>query len=63
LNVPGSASSQLQTKYRGLSLLGRNDHFFPVGKPAPPRPRRPDFSEISSNSAGVICVTARFHCS
>src|SRR5258708_13210522 len=41
LQVPGSLSSPLTRMYFGLSeVLGTNDHFMPVGKPAPPRPRR-----------------------
>jgi hypothetical protein len=50
LNVPGSDSSAFTTRYR--SPLPMNDTFMPVGKPAPPRPRRPEsFSSwtISSN--------------
>ena len=42
LNVPGSDSSALQTRYLSISPLGRNEAFRPVGKPAPPRPRMPD---------------------
>ena len=41
LQVPGSLSSPLTRTYFGLAdCLGTNDHFMPVGKPAPPRPRR-----------------------
>ena len=41
LQVPGSDSSALTTRYFGFGLsCGTKDHFMPVGKPAPPRPRR-----------------------
>src|SRR5664279_1714535 len=41
LHVPGSLSSPFTSTYFGLSdCFGTNDHFIPVGKPAPPRPRR-----------------------
>ena len=45
LHEPGSDSSALMTRKFGRSgfgSLGMNDHLVPVGKPAPPRPRRPD---------------------
>jgi hypothetical protein len=43
LNVPGSPSAALQTTY----LVGQGwdriaCHFVAVGKPAPPRPRKPE---------------------
>src|ERR1035437_8875290 len=42
INAPGSPSSALQMTYLGLTdTLPINSHFTPVGKPAPPRPRRP----------------------
>ena len=31
-----------------------NDHFMPVGKPAPPRPRSPDSFTTFTMSAGVM---------
>ncbi len=34
------------------------DHFMPVGKPAPPRPRRPEPLTTSVTSLGFIFVTA-----
>ena len=37
---------------RAWRSLGMNDHFIPVGKPAPPRPRRLDFLTSSMMAAG-----------
>jgi hypothetical protein len=54
LKVPGSDSSALQTTYLSMSPLGMKDAFLPIAKPAPPRPRMPDFwssARISSGSS------------
>jgi hypothetical protein len=55
LQVPGSPSSELHTTYFGPGKArGMNDHFRPVGKPAPPRPRRADFFRSAMMSSGLI---------
>ncbi len=55
LQVPGSDSSALTTRYLGLGLsCGMNDHFMPVGKPAPPRPRRPESLTAVMTSSGLM---------
>src|SRR5512133_296535 len=62
LQVPGSLSSPLHNTYLGLGdCLGTNDHFIPVLKPAPPRPRRPEFLislMIASDSIASAFCTA-----
>jgi hypothetical protein len=53
--VPGSDSSALTTRYFGLGLsCGMNDHFMPVGKPAPPRPRRPESLTAVTIASGAM---------
>ena len=51
LNVPGSDSSALQTRYLSIAPFGRNDAFLPIAKPAPPRPRMPEASSSASTSS------------
>src|SRR5262245_53714607 len=59
LNVPGSPSSAFTTRYLGFGLVfGIKDHFFAVGNPAPPRPRRFARETSSMTSAGDIERTA-----
>ena len=61
LQVPGSDSSALTTRYFGFGLsCGMKPHFMPVGKPAPPRPRRLEAFTASMTSSGGI---ARAFCS
>ena len=59
LKVPGSDSSALHTRYLSTFVFGMNEIFLPLGKPAPPRPRRPEASNSSSTVWGVISVSAR----
>src|SRR5690242_12846859 len=59
LQVPGSLSSALQMTYFALGeSFGTKNHFIPVGKPAPPRPRRFDFFTSSMIESGVISFSA-----
>ena len=47
MNAPGSPSSPLQMTYLvSPGCLWTMRHFWPVGNPAPPRPRRPDCSMV-----------------
>ncbi len=51
LKVPGSPSSALQMTYlRSLFSAAQKFHFMPVGKPAPPRPLRPEAETVSMMS-------------
>ncbi len=55
LNVPGSDSSALTTRYVGRPVpLARKDAFLPIGKPAPPRPRMFDARISSITSPGSM---------
>jgi hypothetical protein len=54
--VPGSLSSELHTRYFCTGeLRGMKLHLVPVGKPAPPRPRRPEAFTVS-----MICSRGGF---
>ena len=54
-NVPLSPSSALQTMYLvGPAAAATVFHLMPVGNPAPPRPRRPDWVTASTIAAGLI---------
>ena len=53
MNAPGSPSSALQMTYLASpGRLAREPPLVPVGKPAPPRPRRPDCVIASTTSSG-----------
>src|ERR1700744_6526895 len=58
-NVPLSPSSALQTMYLRLALASATVfHLMPVGKPAPPRPRRPE-AVSSARISGDVSAIAR----
>ena len=55
LKAPGSDSSALTTRYFGFGLLRSiSDALRPIGKPAPPRPRKFDAISSSISASGVI---------
>ncbi len=59
MNAPGSPSSPLQMMYFSSPGWARQiSHFLPVGKPPPPRPRRPEASTSRMTSSGFMCVSA-----
>lgn len=64
LHVPGSLSSAFTTRKEGRpsDFLGMNDHFRPDGKPAPPRPRSPDFFISSMIASGPVHSKSRVRC-
>ena len=53
LNVPGSDSSALQTRYLSIAPFGRNEAFLPIAKPAPPRPRMPERVELAEDGLAL----------
>ena len=60
LQVPGSLSSPLTSTYFGVSFAWvRKDHFMPVGKPAPPRPRRPEAFISAMIQSGTFSMHLR----
>ena len=59
-NVPESPSSALHTTYFwSAEVFSTVFHLIPVGKAAPPLPRRPDWVTASTTSAGVISSARR----
>ena len=59
LNVPGSDSSALHTRYLSIVPAGMNETLRPMAKPAPPRPRTLDASSSSVICCGCIAIALR----
>src|ERR1700745_3963454 len=54
LNVPGSDSSALHTRYLSIVPFGRNETFLPLAHPAPPPlAARPGFGEVARVRVGI----------
>src|SRR3978361_1268814 len=58
LNVPGSDSSALQTRYLSIAPFGRNAAFLPIAKPAPPTPRLPEASGTAGGGPGEAALAS-----
>ena len=60
MNVPGSDSSALHTRYRGVAgCAATAAHLRPVGNAAPPRPTSFDAVTSSITAAGPSSMAAR----
>ena len=60
LHVPGSLSSELQTRYLSPFDRGIKDHLRPVKKPAPPFPLNPEFLILVMEELGHDWINPKY---
>ena len=59
MNAPGSPSSPLQMMYfLPAGWIRAISHLRPVGKPPPPRPRRPESRMVLQTASGSMALKA-----